>query len=253
MKRASCLAAAALLAAAIAFADGGPPLASVWNIAPSGSADSSGALRFRVKPDEGDPVDISVPVVMGADAETIARGIRRALSSQLRSDRFSVQLGEGSNVLVSDTRGKPHFSMELLNSDVDNLRVAVQSVTPAASPTVPAQAVPAAGTRDGKSTNDAPGDAIPPPAETVPVPGPVIKPPGDTIPVPGPVTPPAHSMPVPGPVKRPPRDTAPVPAPSPTVPAPAPEPAPASPPPPGDRVPSPDAPVPAPIPPPSLH
>src|SRR3569832_1067943 len=171
MKRAPRLFAAAKLVAAFAFAENGPPLASVWNIAPTGSADTSGAQRFRVKPDVGAPVDISVPVVMGAYAETFARGIRRALSSQLSPDRFDVQLGEGSFVLVSDTRGKPHFSMELLNSDVDNVRVAVQSVTPAASPTVPAQAIPAQRPRDITPTNDAPGDAMPPPPDSVPAPG----------------------------------------------------------------------------------
>jgi hypothetical protein len=201
MKRASSLVAAAMLVAAFALADNGPPLASVWNIAPTGSADSSGALRFRVKPDDGDAVDITVPVVMGANAETIARGIRRALSSQLRSDRFDVQLGQGSNVLVSDTRGKPHFSMELVNSDIDNLRVAVQSVTPAASPTVPSQAVPTERPADGKPTNDAPGDAVPPPADSVIVPGPVVKPPSDTIPVPSP--PPASEAPAPSPAAPP--------------------------------------------------
>jgi hypothetical protein len=205
MKRASSLFAAALLVAASALAataygDSGPPLASVWNIAPTGNAGTSGALRFRVKSDDGDPVDISVPVVVGASAETVARGIRHALSSQLRSDRFNVQLGEGSNVLVSDLRGKPHFSMELVTSDVDNLRVAVQSVTPAASPTVPAQAVPAERPRDGMPTNDAPGDTVPPPADSVPVPGPVIKPPSDTIPAaPSPAMPVPAAPPAPAP------------------------------------------------------
>ena len=194
MKRASILLAAAVMVAASVYADSGPPLASVWNIAPTGSADSSGALRFRVKSDDGEPVDISVPVVAGANAETVARGIRRALSSQLRADRFNVQLGEGTNVLVSDTRGMPHFSMELLNSDVDNLRVAVQSVTPAASPTVPTQALPAVQDKNGKPSNSGPGDVVPPPADSMPVPGPVVKPPSDTIP-----SAPSPAMPVPGP------------------------------------------------------
>jgi hypothetical protein len=242
MRCASSLFAAALLVAAFAFApsalsDNGPPLASVWNIAPTGNADSSGALRFRVKSDDGDPVDISVPVVMGADAETVARGIRRALSSQLRSDRFNVQLGEGTNVLVSDTRGKPHFSMELLNSDVDNLRVAVQSVTPAASPTVPAQAAPAIEAKDGKPTNNVPGDAIPPPSNSTPLPGPVIKPPSDSIPVPSPT--PATQAPAPAPA---------APSPAPAAPAPgagAPAASPAAPTPPTN------APPPPPIPPPT--
>ncbi len=235
MRCASSLFAATLLVAAFAFADSGPPLASVWNIAPTGNADSSGALRFRVTSDDGDPVDISVPVVMGADAETVARGIRRALSSQLRSDRFNVQLGEGTNVLVSDTRGKPHFSLELVNSDVDHLRVAVQSVTPAASPTVPIQAGPAVEAKDGKPTNNVPGDAMPPPSGSMPLPGPVIKPPSDTIPVPSPT--PATQAPAPAPAAPSPAPAAPAPGPD------APAPSPAAPMPPSN--------VPPPVPPPT--
>ena len=70
----------------------------------------------------------------GANEDTVARTIRRALSSQLPRDRYSVQLGEGTNVLVSDPRGRPNFSLELVDSDIENVRVAVQSVTPAARP-----------------------------------------------------------------------------------------------------------------------
>jgi hypothetical protein len=202
--RASSLAAAALFAAAFAFADNGPPLASVWNIAPTGSADSSGALRFRVKPDDGEPVDISVPIIMGANAETIARGIRSSLSSQLRADRFKVQLGQGANVLVSDPRGRPHFSVELVDSDVDNLRVAVQSVTPSAPPTVPKQAMPAEPPTDAPPPNNSSGDGIPSPAESAPAPAPTTRQPSDTNPVPSQATPvpapppaPSPSMPVP--------------------------------------------------------
>jgi hypothetical protein len=218
MKRASSFVAAALLVAAIALADNGPPLASVWNIAPTGSADSSGALRFRVKPDDGEPVDISVPVVMGANAETVARGIRRALSSQLSPDRFNVQLGDGSNVLVSDTRGKPRFSMELVNSDVDNLRIAVQSVTPAASPTVPSQSQPASVPAPRAPANDGPGDTVPPPADSAPVPGPVVRPPSSSMPPPPPS--PATQAPAPAPAAPPSGPSAP--APSPAAPGPPP-------------------------------
>ena len=159
--RASSLAAAALLAAAFAFADNGPPLASVWNIAPTGSADSSGALRFRVKPDDGEPVDISVPVIMGANAETIARGIRRSLSSQLAPGSLQGAARARAPTCWSATRAAARTSpSSWSNSDVDNLRVAVQSVTPSASPTVP-KSVAACQRADGAPpANDAPGDVV---------------------------------------------------------------------------------------------
>jgi len=208
MKRASSFVAAAAFAAAFAFAAAGPPLAGVWNISPTGSASTSGDLVFRVtRADGSDPVEITVPVLMGARQETIARGIRSALSSQLGSD-YRVQLGEGDNILVSDPRGKPNFSIELLDSDIDNLRVAVQSVTPAAAPTVPTQNVPAV-------------PPATPPSATQPG---VLAPPPDNAPVPSPGTPPPMGAPVPSPSMPVPNPSTPVPSPAMPVPNPSPPP-----------------------------
>jgi hypothetical protein len=159
---------AALMAMAT-FAVAAPPLAGQWNIATSGTAASSGDLAFRVTPgDGGDPVDITVPVMAGAAEDSVARSIYRALGAQLGRDRYRVELGQGSNVLVSDPRGRPNFSLELVDADVESIRVAVQSVTPAASPTVPPQSAPAdtpAGAIHDEAApgNGAPGTTVPPP------------------------------------------------------------------------------------------
>jgi hypothetical protein len=144
------------------------PLSGAWTIAPTGKAASSGELKFRVTRNDGsDPVEIEVPVSSGTSEEGVARDIRRSLSSQLRSDRFNVTLGEGANVFVTDQRGEPSFTLELLDSDVENLRVMVQSVQPVAPPTVPEQRAPATppqGTPDTPAApgNPAPGNAVPP-------------------------------------------------------------------------------------------
>ena len=194
--RAWLLAPAAACAAAIAFA--APPPAGVWNIAPTGHAGTSGDLHFRITRNDGsDPVDITVPVMMGAKEATVARSIRSSLSSQLRRDRFKVELGQGNNVLVSDSRGQPDFSLELIDSDIEDLRVAVQSVTPAASPTVPQQEVPAE--PPAAPTPEAPGAASPPPGEATPQPGSGLSIPDNSTPrVPDtspPATPPATPPP----------------------------------------------------------
>jgi|SRR5688572_6886007 hypothetical protein len=210
------LATAAACAAAFAFA--GPPLAGVWNIAPSGRAGSSGDLHFRITQSDGsDPVDITVPVIVGAKDQTIARSIRNSLGSQLRRDRFKVELGEGTNVLVSDQRGQPNFAIELVDSDIEELRVAVQSVTPSAPPTVPTQSAPAV----------PPGN---PPAAPAPTPVPS---PGEAAPQPGSATPlPGAGMGIPDTSAPRLPNTSPPATPPATPPmAPAPQPSPASPPP----------------------
>jgi hypothetical protein len=229
MKRASLFAVAAVVAA-VSYAAPAPPSAGVWNIATSGKAASSGDLAFRITATDGsDPVDITVPVISGASEDSVARSIRRVLSSQLPRDRYSVQLGEGANVLVSDPRGRPNFTLELVDSDIDNVRVAVQSVTPAATPTVPPQSVPAAPPAAPAPGNAAPGNALPPaaapPMGTTPAP-----PPGPTdAPAPGNAAPPPSGAPGPSPAIPSPNPTVPgpsptVPGPSPTVPSPSPAP-----------------------------
>jgi hypothetical protein len=176
MQRAIYLIAA--LVAASALAANGPPLASAWNIAASGKAASSGDLDFRITPNDGtNPVDITVPVISGAGQDSVARSIGRALSSQLRSDRYDVALGENGNVLVSDPRGQPNFSLELVDSNIENVRVAVQSVTPAAPPTAPMQAAPAEAPPANRPDNAVPGNATPPPANSPPMPNASTPPP----------------------------------------------------------------------------
>jgi hypothetical protein len=139
------------------------PLSSAWNIASSGKAASSGELLFRVTPGNGeDPVEVTVFVLSGANETGVASSIRRALSAQLDAQRFDVQAGQGANVLVTSEGGRGNnqaagFSVELLDSDVENVRVMVQNAAPVAPPTVPAQNEPA--------DPDSPTPAAPSPAD----------------------------------------------------------------------------------------
>ena len=206
-RRSWTLATAAACAAAFAFA--GPPLAGVWNIAPTGRAGTSGGLHFRITQNDGsNPVDITVPVIMGAKEHTIARSIKNSLGSQLRRDRFKVELGEGNNVLVSDQRGQPNFALELIDSDIEELRVAVQSVTPQAPPTVPPQAMPAEPPVNPPPVGEpapAPGNATPQPGPATQVPGAGMGIPDNSAPRLPNTSPPAGSTPPPAPASPPPK------------------------------------------------
>ena len=200
--RASSFAGIAVALVAIAHAASLPPLSGAWNIQSSGSAESSGELLFRVTPANGDdPIEVTVPVLAGASENAVARKIQSTLATQLRADRYNVALGVGANVLVTDQRGQPNFALELLTSDVENLRVAVQSTHPTAAPTVPVQTAPS--TPAPQPTPPGPGDNVPPPAGTSPTtPGtnPPPAPPGATPGSPAPGTsPPASPNPAPPP------------------------------------------------------
>ena len=137
------------------------PVSNAWNIAPSGNATSSGSLHFRMTAGDANPVDITVPIMSGAKEGSIARYIQRALSSQLRAHRIDVEAGEGTNVILTGA-GDNGFSVELVGSDVENVRVAVRSSEPAVPPTVPKQSTPA--NPPTPTTPPAPGDAVPPEA-----------------------------------------------------------------------------------------
>jgi len=230
MNRALGFAAAALVAAFAcnSFAANGPPLASEWNIAPTGSAATSGDLTFRVTPGDGsDPIEITVPVLMGARQDTIARGIRNSLSAQLPRQSYDVELGAGTNVLVRDPRGEPNFSLELVDSDVENLRIAVQSVTPQATPTTPPQTQPVVPppvvtpppANEPGSVTPPPGSA-PAPGTSTPVPNQNLPPPGTTTPAPNPGAPPPAQTPTPAPgtPSAPQGTTSPTPSPAPAPP-----------------------------------
>jgi len=133
-----CHCAAAAFLAALSSATAGPQPAGSWNIALTGQAGSSGGLHFRLTPNDGStPVDIVVNVIIGAREQTIAKSVRYSLASQLRPDRFKVELGEGNNILVTDLQGQPDYSLELLETDIDNVRVAVRSVIVAPAPDQP--------------------------------------------------------------------------------------------------------------------
>ena len=221
MNRATGIIAATLLAAS-AFSVNGPPLAGVWNIATSGTATSSGDLAFRIVANDGsDPVDITVAVSAGENEDSVARSIRRTLGSQLPGDRYNVRLGEGNNVLISDPRGRPSFSLELLDSSIKDVRVAVQSVTLSAPPTVPRQSAPVEPPPDAPPANSVPGevappaDSMPPPSAT-PAPDAEVPPPRSSNPAPAAAPVPSPGMSVPNPT----------PAPSPAMPVPNPPPAP---------------------------
>jgi hypothetical protein len=138
------------------------PLADAWNITSTGKASSSGELLFRVAGESGrDPVEVTVFVLSGTNETGVASSIRRALATQLDGRRFNVEAGEGANVLLTADRGNRGFSLELVDSDVDDVRVMVRSATPIAPPTVPPQKEPANPVVT-PATPAAPGDAAPP-------------------------------------------------------------------------------------------
>jgi hypothetical protein len=167
---ASLLAWLSLMFAGALRAQDSTPLSGGWNIASSGTAGTSGELLFRLTPaDGGDATEVTVFVLSGTNETGVASSIRRALSTQLNAARYDVEAGEGANVLVTPDRPDDRFALQLVDSDVENVRVVVQSTTPVAPPTVPPQNVPAdPPTVPTPATPGAPGTNSAPPGPAQP-------------------------------------------------------------------------------------
>jgi hypothetical protein len=185
---------ATLVGAGAVQAANSPPISEAWNITSSGTSASSGELKFRVTDQRADDaIEVTVFVLSGTNETGVASSIRRALSAQLDGQRFDVDSGEGANVQLRSDRND-RFSLELIDSDVDDVRVVVSSATPVAPPTVPQQQTPA-NSPAIPSTPPAPGDANPPPG---PAPEDPSAPPAiPSAPPPAPSAPPGES-PTPG-------------------------------------------------------
>jgi hypothetical protein len=169
MKIRAILISCAALVASAAHTANSPPLSDSWTIAPTGTSSSSGELLFRVTPGDGsDATEVTVFVLSGTNDTGVASNIRRALNSQLRADRFNVEPGEGANVLLTNGGRESAFSIELVDSDVESVRVVVQSAEPVAPPTIPAHATPANPPQNSPDTPPAPGDAASPTAPSAP-------------------------------------------------------------------------------------
>jgi hypothetical protein len=99
------------------------PRSNKWRLEVSGDAESDGVIKFRVKPRDGAPVEVAATVEDGRSENGVARDIREAFQAQLPKGRYSVETDDGEDVLVKKDFGEPDFSIELVSSTVDDVRV----------------------------------------------------------------------------------------------------------------------------------
>jgi hypothetical protein len=111
-----------LLATGVYSADS-PPSSNKWRLEVSGDAESDGVLKFRIDPKDGAPVEVTANIDDGRSENGVARDIREAFQAQLPKDRYSVETDDGEDVLIKKDFGEPDFSIELVSSTVEDVRV----------------------------------------------------------------------------------------------------------------------------------
>jgi hypothetical protein len=97
-----------------------------WRIECSGNAESSGTIQFNVLPHQGTMVPVSVSIAKGRSENEVAQDIRDAFRAQLPAGRFQAETDDGEDVLIKKKDGQPDFAIELVQSNVEQVRLNVQ-------------------------------------------------------------------------------------------------------------------------------
>jgi uncharacterized protein (DUF2141 family) len=117
--------ASSVMLAAMSFADGAAT-ANKWRIELDGQPIKSGDIVFRVTPRQGDATDITVTIKSGRAENNVAKDVRDALAAKLPPDRYKVEVDDGEDILVKKQEGQPDFSLELIESDVQNVSIKIE-------------------------------------------------------------------------------------------------------------------------------
>jgi hypothetical protein len=124
---------AGILAAALGIAWLGGAIASddseysnKWRIECSGRAEGEGAMHFRVTPKEGETKDVDVRIAQGRGENAVARDIRDAFQAQLSPQRYHIESDDGEDVVIKVKSGTPDFSLVLVDSSVEHVRLHLQ-------------------------------------------------------------------------------------------------------------------------------
>jgi hypothetical protein len=105
-----------------AHGEDAPKLSNKWRIEVSGGANSDGTMLFRVTPDGGTPVNVTVTIEDGRGENKVAKDIRDAMKQTLDPKTYHVEVDDGEDVLVKKKKG-PNFSLVLVESTVKGSRV----------------------------------------------------------------------------------------------------------------------------------
>ena len=94
-----------------------------WRIEVSERARNDGILLFRFTPKGEDDFRIEVPIAEGISENSVAHQIRSTFRKHLPSDKFSVEVDDGEDVLVKRKNKSPVFDLDLLDDTVKGTRI----------------------------------------------------------------------------------------------------------------------------------
>lgn len=97
-----------------------------WRIEVSEGARSTGEMIFQITPRGGQHQLVTVPIARGTRENNVARAIEDVLDNELDDDLFHVERDDGEDVLVKKRHDSANFSLRVISSTVEAVRIRVQ-------------------------------------------------------------------------------------------------------------------------------
>ena len=117
--------AAALLCSGSAKAadETAPVHAAKWRVECSGGhATEDGQVQFRVTPQEGEAILVTVKIYRGRGEHFVAQDLLKGFKDQLPRKRFGSEIVASQLVLIKPRVGEPEFTIEIVEAAVPGMR-----------------------------------------------------------------------------------------------------------------------------------
>ena len=82
-------------------------------------------MLFRVTPDKGTPVDVTVRIKDGRGENNVAQDIKETMKKTLDTKTYHVEVDDGEDVLVKKKKG-PNFALVLVESTVKGSKIHIE-------------------------------------------------------------------------------------------------------------------------------
>jgi hypothetical protein len=100
--------------------------ATKWRVECSGGhATEDGQIQFRVTPDGGDAILVTVKIYRGRGEHIVAQDLLKAFKAQLPRNRFGSEIVASQQVLIKPRAGEPEFTVEIVEAAVPGMRFRV--------------------------------------------------------------------------------------------------------------------------------
>ena len=97
--------------------------ASKWRVQFQGKSSAEGELHFRLTPQTGEPILLTINIARGRGEMYMAKDLLAGLKKQLPLARFRSEIVHGKEVQLKAGHEEPVYTLELVDSTVEGPKV----------------------------------------------------------------------------------------------------------------------------------